>query len=453
MKRRTAIVRILRRHPKRRIGPKCFLYLSFVCMKIPEKYVPLSREYRLICRNFLVEIGLLKYQLGPVLQEDTRDFVRAFCEVGVGNPYFCPPVKIQFPQTAMVPTTQLFRNYISNCLASKDFRKALVVYDNSLILLNGKTLQLPYIGDVINCLTNALDDENITPSTLNLVEFENADLEPALNYAESYDIVFFIVPFHRLVSQKFYDLLRQRESLSRCAIIRMFHLHKDTVSALDIDYHSIHKDCEELSKTLEQAKNIELYEEGGTDVVLNIEAQPVHKVTGFIDGQQRMTRLPAGEVYISPLKLGTSGRIVLGKNVRINGTSHSMQANIVIKNGRILEVQTRDSSLLSFVKELKEYSPLMFNLCEIGIGVNPKAIPRFTKGLCPSLCSVAAGHIHLAFGFSEPIGGTNRSSKNEYWMLTIRNPTLSAEQDRKIIQEGAMCIYVKSQDILPVVQR
>jgi len=447
---KVALRRMLAQKPQARLGPKILTYLAFISMGMSEEDVPISREYRHTCREFLRQIGLLRYKHRWVLHENAKDIVDALCKSGIGNPYYVPPLRTPLNKSRLVQFQRTFRRYIAENLPSEIFRRVIVIYDNSLKLFNGKTIYLEHMGELINCITDAFHDEHRDFSPMNFGQLRSADVEPALHDAERYDLAVWIAPFNQLISQKFYDLLRQRESLSKCAILRLFHFHEGIALAIDIDYQSLTNACTNLAKVLERASTVNLTTNDGTKLTLYLKDRGVHMVTGTFSEQERITRLPAGEVFISPARVGTEGEVVLGKNARINGTSRHMQARLQISNGKISDVKTRDSILESYMDELRNYSPLMLNLSEIGIGLNPKANPKLTRELCPSLCSVALGYVHLAFGFSEPIGGPNRSHGNEYWMLTIRKPTLATETGETILSNGVLRIY-DSKSQLPLV--
>ncbi len=152
------------------------------------------------------------------------------------------------------------------------------------------------------------------------------------------------------------------------------------LKAIDVNYKPFQTQHEEIRQKLEKAKEVHITTSAGTDLYYNkggIEAIAA-------DGNYTMPgtggNLPAGEVYAPP-----NGKRIEGKVV-IDGSSRTHEHTILIrkpieltiKDGNIVDIKGQEEAK-QLEKTLKWAASVAKNpgnvrrICELGIGLNPRA--------------------------------------------------------------------------------
>jgi len=152
------------------------------------------------------------------------------------------------------------------------------------------------------------------------------------------------------------------------------------VDAMDVSYKPFQANHEKLRKQFDDAEEIHITTNAGTDFYYNIKGIIGISADGNYAGPGTGGNLPAGEVYAPP-----NGKRIEGKIV-IDGSSRVQNGTIVVKEPITLEIHDGNITEIMGGKEAKELENTLNwaasvakhpgsvrRICELGIGLNPKA--------------------------------------------------------------------------------
>lgn len=152
------------------------------------------------------------------------------------------------------------------------------------------------------------------------------------------------------------------------------------LQAIDVNYKPLQTKHEEIRQKIEKAKEVHITTPAGTDLHYN--KSGINAIAA--DGNYTMPgtggNLPAGEVYAPPNGKGIEG------NVIIDGSSRTHEHTILIKNpieliikdGNIVEIRGKEEAkqlenTLKWAASVAKNPGNVRRICELGIGLNPKA--------------------------------------------------------------------------------
>ena len=152
------------------------------------------------------------------------------------------------------------------------------------------------------------------------------------------------------------------------------------VNAIDVNYRPLQTQHEEIKKKVSKAKEIHITTPAGTDLYYNKDGINAIAADGNYTSPGTGGNLPAGEVYSPP-----NGRKVEGKVV-IDGSSRTHEHTILIKkpieldikDGEIVNIKGADEAkelenTLKWAASVAKNPGSVKRICELGIGLNPKA--------------------------------------------------------------------------------
>ncbi len=182
----------------------------------------------------------------------------------------------------------------------------------------------------------------------------------------------------------------------------------EVFSALDIDYKKIDQRAKRLKEKLDFASTIKIVTKNGTNVKSDIKGIKAKIASGIYKEKGTGGNIPGTEVYIAPKKTRVEGKAV------IDGSSKSREGTMVpdiplvmhIKEGRVVKMNECEAARRlerSFLwAEEKSRNPKnVRRICEIGIGLNPKA-----KILGSTIIDEKTlGTAHIAVGSNYWFGG------------------------------------------------
>lgn len=205
-----------------------------------------------------------------------------------------------------------------------------------------------------------------------------------------------------------------------------------TTGPMNVDYHRMQRQAEELMAALAGARSVRLRAPGGTDLELFIEERGFK--TDVVVPPGAWGNLPAGEIWCGPEETRGSGILVCDGSVGDLGPVPA-PLTLEIEAGRITRIACPDTGFAARVKELTDIDPEACVVGELGIGLNPGA--RVTGNMLED--EKAFETIHVAFGHNEDMpGGRNRSRTHRDFL--VRRPTLvvtyAAGRTRGLIEEG-----------------
>ena len=152
------------------------------------------------------------------------------------------------------------------------------------------------------------------------------------------------------------------------------------LNAMDVNYKPLQTQHEILRKKLEQAKEVHITTPAGTDLHYDKEGIKAIAADGNYTAPGTGGNLPAGEIYSPP-----NGKKVWGKVV-IDGSSRTHEHTLLIKNPIELKIEGGDIVEIKGGEEAKQLENTLKwaasvaknpgnvrRICELGIGLNPKA--------------------------------------------------------------------------------
>jgi len=199
-------------------------------------------------------------------------------------------------------------------------------------------------------------------------------------------------------------------------------LEKFIVGGTSIPQEKMNDITEKLGKNFENAKNVYVTDDLGTNFLVNIQDRAKILDNGLLSDDQIALgllggNLPAGEVFFPPHeKMGEGSLFCPLTRDRL---SNKIIKNVYLKfkDGHLLlDKVTADENLDDLLDTFKQCEKLdkdknlpeirTYNVAELGIGCNPE----ITKAIGYILTDEKInGSVHVAFGFNKMMGGTSVS--------------------------------------------
>ncbi len=211
----------------------------------------------------------------------------------------------------------------------------------------------------------------------------------------------------------------------------------------------IQKRCQHTAELLSGGTEVQVNDDYGTDFRVNITGRRVHKEDGFVSQDDlekgdRGNNLPCGEVCVAPHE--TVGEGVLYSPLVSDSLSNTLLRDVVLqfKEGRLIleKCEARENCdvlVKSFHTHMaidrEQYGePRTLNVAELGVGLNPHMTEHIGYILTDEKIE---GTAHLAFGMSDALGGTSRSSL--HWdFVTGKGVTIEVTKE-----DGSCCTIMK----------
>jgi len=179
--------------------------------------------------------------------------------------------------------------------------------------------------------------------------------------------------------------------------------------AMDVSYKPFQANHEKLRKMFDNAEDIHIITDAGTDLHYNVKGINGIAADGNYTSPGSGGNLPAGEVYAPP-----NGKRIEGKVV-IDGSSRVQNGTILIKEPITLKIEEGNITEIKGGKEAKELENTLNwaasvakhpgsvrRICELGIGMNSKA-----KIIGATIVDdKVKGTAHIGIGSNYWFGGT-----------------------------------------------
>jgi len=222
----------------------------------------------------------------------------------------------------------------------------------------------------------------------------------------------------------------RRARLGHCPGVTMDMLTEGALALTTEEHERMQEFAEKLIHILEETAKIELYTPSGTDLSLSVKGRPFFTDTKLDWKTMKWMNLPTGEVIVAPIENSLSGRLVC--DMAIGGIGPlKTPVEIVAKDGKAVEVTSKNADVLSGVKETLATDEWSAIVGEFAIGINPKA--RFVEEFLEA--EKIFGTAHIAFGDNIDMPCGKNSSKNHIDFL-MNKPTV------KIIKENGKTITI-----------
>jgi leucyl aminopeptidase (aminopeptidase T) len=191
-------------------------------------------------------------------------------------------------------------------------------------------------------------------------------------------------------------------------------------TGLDADYETIRQHCEDVLVQVEDADEVRVTTDAGTDITFEPGAREWHDDTGIVHDPGDFSNLPAGEVFVSPED--ATGTYVVDGTMRPHGRlDEGQELRFEVEDGFVTHIS--DDEIREQVETAsEEVGRDAYNLAELGIGTNV-AVTELVGSVL--LDEKAAGTVHIAIGDDAGIGGDTDAPLHLDGI--IRDPTVYAD--------------------------
>ena len=191
-------------------------------------------------------------------------------------------------------------------------------------------------------------------------------------------------------------------------------------TGLDADYERIAAHCEAVLAQVEDAEEIRVTTDLGTDVTFEPGDRDWRSDTGMVHEDGDFSNLPAGEVFVAP-KTANGRFVVDGTMMPYERLDDGQTLAFDVADGQVTNVED-DQIAEQFAELAAEAGDVVYNLAELGIGTNVAVTDLVGSVL---LDEKAAGTVHVAIGDNAGIGGETEAPIHSDGV--IRNPTVYAD--------------------------
>jgi leucyl aminopeptidase (aminopeptidase T) len=176
---------------------------------------------------------------------------------------------------------------------------------------------------------------------------------------------------------------------------------------MSADYEAMRVLCAAMAARLETGRRARVTTPAGTDCTFDLQGRSWLIDDGRIDSPGAFGNLPAGEVYVAPLRDGAEGVCVIDCSIAVEGLGileHPIQ--LTFRQGRIVDIQ--GGSEADRVRQVIERAGSGADIvAELGIGTNDQA--RLTGRIITD--EKVLGTAHVAFGHNKgSYGGDNEAT-------------------------------------------
>lgn len=199
--------------------------------------------------------------------------------------------------------------------------------------------------------------------------------------------------------------------------------------SLDVNPEEIIKLGNKIIPRLKGKKLVRITTKKGTDITMSIEGRTILGAKGgMIAESGEWDNLPAGEVCLSPVEGTAKGVLVIDKSMAGIGTLKS-PIKVIVEKGLVTRISggVEAGKLKKLLANAND--PGAYNIAELGIGTNPKAI--VTGNILED--EKAIGTAHIAFGNNASLGG--KVEVELHLDGVFSSPTITADSET-IIKDG-----------------
>ncbi|ELY64915.1 aminopeptidase [Natrinema versiforme] len=193
-------------------------------------------------------------------------------------------------------------------------------------------------------------------------------------------------------------------------------------TGLAADYESIAAHCEAVREQVDDADEIRVTTDAGTDITFGVADREWLSDTGIVHDPSEMSNLPAGEVFISPET--ADGTFVVDGTMRPHGLlADGHRLTFEVEDGLVTHIS--DDEIRETIEgAAADVGNAAYNLAELGIGTNV-AVTELVGSVL--LDEKAGGTVHIAIGDNAGIGGETEAPIHLDGIL--REPTVFADGD------------------------
>ena len=217
---------------------------------------------------------------------------------------------------------------------------------------------------------------------------------------------------------------------SGARMLSMFRISPESFArTVPIDYRRLKREMEKIRKILDRCRTVEITSPAGTQFKVQMAGRPTKLALGSVRRAGEVDHIAAGAIGVAPLEGTAEGRIVVDGTILGFGRAFD-PVTFEVRDGKIVNVKGgRNWKGLRQLLHRDDYAPWV---CEIGLGVNPKA--RLVGG--PEDERVR-GSVHVGFGENRFFEGTIASAS--HMDGTMLKATLKVD-GKEIVRNGKLLI-------------
>lgn len=192
---------------------------------------------------------------------------------------------------------------------------------------------------------------------------------------------------------------------------------------INADFRAVAPLCRQVAKRLEEGSRLRLTSNNGTDLTLDISGRRGNALTGIV-GKGEFSTIPTIEANVSPIEGSGRGTIVADASIPYLDIGVLAQPVVLnLENGFVSEIQGGREARTLREDLLSMNDPNVYNVAEIGIGLNPcaKVIGNMLED------EGAFGVVHVGLGTSTNLGGVLKASCHYDVLLTGGTLTIDGE--------------------------
>ncbi|MFX1257198.1 MAG: aminopeptidase [Promethearchaeota archaeon] len=231
---------------------------------------------------------------------------------------------------------------------------------------------------------------------------------------------------------------------------------KFIVDGMSVPVEDLMEITRNLGMCFENAKNIYIEDDLGTECWVSIEDRRINYDAGLLTDEMIAIgdlggNLPAGEIFFAPNEKLGEGKLFCPLTIDRYSNKILKNVELYFKDG-VLQIDkvSADNDLEDLISSFKQCEEIdktkdldeirTYNVAELGIGCNPK----ITKAIGYILTDEKIiGSVHLAFGDNKQFGGTSNSQMHWDFVTAPQvNITVEYKDDtKKIIMENGKLIH------------
>jgi leucyl aminopeptidase (aminopeptidase T) len=217
----------------------------------------------------------------------------------------------------------------------------------------------------------------------------------------------------------FYTEAKNRACRRGARFLSMTEATLDVMSsgAIEADFKKQRPLVERLTKRLTDANQISLRTSAGTSVTASLESREALAITGICDRPGDSNGAPDIETYIAPVEDSVNGTALIDCSISGLGLV-STPVRIEVRDGMATKITGGAEARILRKRLADQNDQRVYQVAEIGIGLNPKAKLRGAAVEDESKLGTA----HLALGDNSRIGG--RNSAPTHIDLVFKKPTI-----------------------------
>ncbi|MBN2422994.1 aminopeptidase [Candidatus Woesearchaeota archaeon] len=167
---------------------------------------------------------------------------------------------------------------------------------------------------------------------------------------------------------------------------------------LSVDYAKMQKTTKKIADKLRNSSYVKIKTDLGTDLSMVIKNREVYEDNGILNKKGDFGNLPAGEADLSPSEGTTQGSVIIDGSALMRKVKNPIK--VIVEKGYAVKFEG-DELAKELEKTLARYGKDAFNIAELGIGTNDRAI--ITGNILED--EKVYSTCHIAFGNNKSYGG------------------------------------------------